>query len=107
MSYAFQMLYPRGDAATFNKEHYLGSHMPLVSKLWGPLGLKNWEVVEYTPGPDGAEPIYFCGCTMTWESEAHYTAALGNAVSQELIKDVPNYFTGKPVWLNGGKVCSK
>jgi uncharacterized protein (TIGR02118 family) len=107
MSFALQLLYPTADGATFNKEHYLSHHMPLVSKLWGPLGMTGWTIVEYAPGADGSKPEFFFGCTMTWESAEHHAAALQAEISQQLLTDVPNYFSGKPLWLTGGVIVSK
>lgn len=102
MSFALQLLYPTSEGATFNRDHYLNHHMPLVTKLWGPMGMTGWTIVEYTPGEDGAKPPFFFGATMTWESAEKCATAFKAEVSKPLLADVANYYNAQPIILNGG-----
>lgn len=45
--------------------YYVQTHMPLVSKCWGGMGLKDWQVVEFAPGADGSLP-YSAQAILTW-----------------------------------------
>lgn len=51
MPIAITILYPSVSDATFNLDYYLKTHMPLVSKEFGPHGLKGWKVSRYDNRP--------------------------------------------------------
>ena len=40
------VLYPNDEDDWFDLGYYLKTHMPLVEKLWTPMGLKGWEVTN-------------------------------------------------------------
>lgn len=91
MSYHVSVRYPNHKDTTFDISYYINSHMPLVEKLWKPLGLLKWEVVEYGPAADGTQAEHRVATFMTWKDEASFTAAAGNADAHKIFGDVPNF----------------
>lgn len=65
MTYSASVLYPKTASSTFDMSYYLQTHMPLVQKCWGSMGLKDWQIVEFAPGPDGSQP-YSVQAILTW-----------------------------------------
>lgn len=84
---------PASGEVKFNEDYYINTHMPLVQKLWGPLGLKSWTVSVPAEGP------HVMTAALRWEShEAFETAAKGDTASQ-IFGDVPNFTDIKPELL--------
>ena len=48
------VMYPAEGAGPFDHDYYMATHMPLVHRLWGSMGLTDARVMRGTPGPDGA-----------------------------------------------------
>jgi uncharacterized protein (TIGR02118 family) len=93
------VVYPRKDGATFNKEYYLSTHMPLVEKHWKKHGLKSYAVTELTgDGP------YSYSVVMEFESHEGFGAAAADENTKEVMADVPNFSSEQPTILHGGVI---
>lgn len=89
--------YPRKDGSTFDKDYYLSTHIPLVSKYWKKHGLKSWVVSELnTDGP------YSYTVVMEFESHESFGAATQDPNTKEVMDDVKNFSSEAPVLVHGG-----
>lgn len=97
------VLYPANKGYTFDMDYYLKTHMPLASKRWGPLGLKQYYVADLRH----TEQPYSVQATLVWE---HADGALqafkaaGDAHAAEIMGDVKNFSSEQPILLTGGVV---
>ena len=79
-----------GDAQTrFDREYYVGTHLPLVREAWGPHGLET--IAAFFPAGDGAGMIAVCVCG--FRDEAALQAAVGSPQTSRVMADV-EHFTG-------------
>jgi uncharacterized protein (TIGR02118 family) len=101
MSVRTILLYPHKSGAVFNIEYYLKSHMPLVSKLYGPFGLENWEVVEF---PTNDTPAYVVQTTLHWKNRDQLAAANASEGGKQLFNDIKNFSEATPIALTGDLV---
>ncbi|KAJ6088050.1 hypothetical protein N7499_004232 [Penicillium canescens] len=107
MTFTAVVVYPNEPDTTFDTDYYLQTHMPLVAKHWGPVGLKSWNVVKYDRDPAGTSPKYLIAATLVWESEeARKVAASGEAAAM-IRGDVPNFTNKKPFILAGSTIGSQ
>ena len=84
--------YP-GDAGTrFDREYYLGSHLPLVMEAWGPHGLESAAV--FFPAGDGAGTIAVCLCV--FPDDAAMDAALASPRTEDVMADVGHFTDARP-----------
>ncbi|KAF5615203.1 dimeric alpha-beta barrel [Fusarium sp. NRRL 25303] len=93
------ILYPSGPS--FDLDYYLKSHIPLVSKVWGPLGLQGWDVLTF---PTGAP--YQVQVTLKWKSLEAYEQAATGKPAEGLFGDIKNFTTAEPILLKGSVVGS-
>ena len=101
MPFHATVLYPNEDDATFDMSYYLKTHMPLVMEKWAAHGLKRWEVLDYKPGPDGAQPKYGVAATLIFDSEEQLVAAITSEDAKAVFGDVKNFSNKEPVFLAG------
>jgi uncharacterized protein (TIGR02118 family) len=101
MPFHATVLYPNDEDATFDKEYYLKTHMPLVMEKFGKHGLKKWEVLWYHPGPDGSKPQYSVGATLIFDSGEDLVKALQSEDAGPVFGDVKNFSNKGPVFLGG------
>lgn len=101
MTYHVSVLYPNDDDTTFDMKYYLGTHMPLVEKLWLPLGLLKWEIVEFSPAADGTKPQYRVAAHLTWKDAESFLAASKGPETTEIFADIPQFTTVKPAVHHG------
>jgi uncharacterized protein (TIGR02118 family) len=101
MPFHATVLYPNDEDATFDKDYYLKTHMPLVMEKFGKHGLKKWEVLWYHPGPDGAKPQYSVGATLIFDSGEDLVKALSSEDAGPVFGDVKNFSNKGPVFLGG------
>lgn len=91
------VLYPRSTSdSTFNKSYYLSTHMPLCEKVWKKHGLKSYIVSELN-----ADGPYVMTVVMQWESQEAFGKAVQDPGTKELMDDLVNYYTEKPVLVHG------
>ena len=84
------VLYPAGDGATFDHDYYRDHHMPMVERLWGPLGMTGARVLRGVPGPDGKGPPFVVMTHLTWP-DAQAFAKAAEAHGAEIFRDVRNF----------------
>jgi uncharacterized protein (TIGR02118 family) len=80
----------------FNMDYYINTHMPIANENWKPLGLKNWQVLQF--GPDAP---YHVVAILNWENEGEAELALKHEVTKIVIGDVPNFTNIKPTLTPG------
>ncbi|RYP60304.1 hypothetical protein DL769_008177 [Monosporascus sp. CRB-8-3] len=85
------VIYPKEAESNFNMKYYLETHMPLVQKVWGPLGLKSWTVG--TVNPDSG---FHVQAFLVWDS----LEAFENAPTKDIFGDIKNFTNVTPVkWV--------
>lgn len=90
------VMYPASEGGTFDHGYYMQTHIPLVHRLWEPLGLTDIRVMRGTPGPDGAAPAYTVVALLTFSSMDAFKEAAA-AHGKEIFKDIPNFTGASPV----------
>lgn len=87
---------------TFNIDYYLNTHMKIVQKHWGPLGMKSWNIIQFDEGdPSGM----YVQAILYWESREAYDAAYKKAIP-EVHGDLKNYTDVMPVRWTGKALLS-
>jgi len=89
------VMYPGGESARFDHAYYAESHMPMVRRLWKPMGLQHDQVARGVAGPDGAAPAYVVTTLLTFDSMDSFKAA-ADQHGAELFGDIPNFYDGSP-----------
>ena len=90
------VMYPSGNDTTFDHDYYMKSHMPLVQKLWSPLGLQGATVMRGIAGPDGAAPTYVVITQLTFASMDAFKDA-GAKHGGEIFADIPKFTNSAPL----------
>ncbi|KEZ45516.1 hypothetical protein SAPIO_CDS1840 [Scedosporium apiospermum] len=80
----------------FDIDYYVTKHFAIVEEKWGPLGLLSWEVLQFDEGQQ-----YQVQAILRWKSTEAFEAASANPVTQEVIADVANFTTAKPIFIKG------
>lgn len=89
------VMYPLAEAADFNEGYYMQTHIPLVRRLWEPLGLSDLTVLRGAPAPDGAAPAFRVIALLTFASIDQFKAAAGQH-GKEIFADIPNFTRAQP-----------
>ncbi|KAI6771435.1 hypothetical protein HG531_009060 [Fusarium graminearum] len=92
------VVYPSGPS--FDMDYYLKTHMPLVASKWGPLGLKNYKILNFQEGAP-----YQVQATLEWEGVEVFDKAAANEVTKEIFGDIKNFYNGEPMLLKGPVVA--
>lgn len=106
MTYEALILYPAGEDATFDLDYYLTTHIDLAKKTWSPMGLKGYEIVQMTPGPDGSRGPYAVVAIMHWNNAKEAGMALASEASKAVFGDLHNFSNKRPVFVGGNVVGS-
>jgi len=88
------VVYPKTETSTFDHAYYVGTHVPLVARLWGPLGLRHTTVLRGT-GSLGGAPAYELICLLDFKSQEAFTEAAG-AHADEVMGDIRNFTNVEP-----------
>jgi uncharacterized protein (TIGR02118 family) len=94
--------YPRKEGATFDKDYYLATHMPLAAKHWKKHGMKSYTVTELD-----ADGPYLVTSVIDFESHEGFQAAVADPNTKEVMDDVPNFSNVQPVLLHGSVIGQK
>lgn len=84
--------YPGDGATRFDRDYYVGIHLPLVRDAWGPHGLES--IAAYFPADERAEVIAIAVCRFL--DEAALRAALRSARTPEVMADVGRFTDALP-----------
>ncbi|KAH7157271.1 hypothetical protein B0J13DRAFT_671124 [Dactylonectria estremocensis] len=87
------VIYPSGPA--FDLEYYLQKHMPLVSSIWGPAGLKSYDILTFSEGP------YQVQAVLKWDSLDSVATGLSSAGAEQIFGDIKNFTTAEPIVQKG------
>ena len=90
------VMYPAAGSDTFDHGYYMASHIPMVRRLWEPMGLQNLQVLRGAMAPDGKTPTYTAIALLTFGDPDDFTAAAGRH-GAEIFQDIPNFTDAKPV----------
>ena|SRR5947209_2999965 len=94
------VLYPNHSDATFNMDHYLKAHMPMVQEQFGLYGFDGYSVLKFVGAPD--LDTYSVQATLNFKSIKDFQEALG-ATGEKVLGDVPNFSNKRPMLMIGEK----
>ncbi len=92
---SFVVAYPTTAGATFDADYYMATHMPLVHRHFGPLGLTGARVLF----PDQPDAPFAAVTTLDFADEAAFAAATGAPEAAAVFGDVPNFTSITPVTM--------
>lgn len=84
--------YPADPGARFDRDYYLGTHMPLVQDALGPLGL----IHAIALFPDDADQALLAAALLTFRDAAARDAALASPAAAPVFADIPNFTNVQP-----------
>lgn len=94
--------YRRADNATFDFDYYIGKHMELAGRIWGPF-LERAEVLKGIASAVPGQDAEFDAITLLhFRSEADMQAALRHPDAAKLHADVANFATAPA----SGQICT-
>lgn len=91
------VIYPRGAGATFDFDHYRGTHLPLLTERWGGAGLERVEALRGVAGADGGEPPFPAQALLRFSSVEAFQAAIGGEHAAEILGDIANFTDVQPI----------
>lgn len=106
MSFIITVLYPNKDDITFDMKYYREVHLPLAEKLWKPMGMLKWELIDVGPSHDGQKQQYRVICVLTFKDRESWTAAAMMPGVAEVMDDVPNFCNYEPIFIGGQLIGS-
>ncbi len=89
--------YPAGEGAHFDRDYYVGTHLPLVEKEWGPFGLRTARGY-FTSGQDGPD---IAVAILTFSTDEAIGAALGSPATTTVLGDSANFTNIAPELARG------
>lgn len=88
----------RGDAQTrFNRSYYIAQHVPMVERIWSPLGMQSISALF----PNDSERGTICVCICGFPDRAALQATINDPQSRAIMDDVRRFTDSKPVQLVG------
>jgi uncharacterized protein (TIGR02118 family) len=94
--FVISVLYPLTPGTTFNMDYYVNSHVPLVKRLFEPMGQRDARVFKgVSDGGEGA-PTFGVIAELYFDDMESLTAALV-AHGAETQADIPNFTGSIPV----------
>lgn len=94
------VMYPRKEGSTFNADYYISTHMPLAKRHWEKHGLKSYTVSELN-----ADGPYSYTVVTEWESLEGFGKAAQDPSIKEIMDDVENFSSEKPILVHGGIIA--
>lgn len=92
MAAALMVTYPATAGATFDRDYYVATHLPLVREKFGPHGLI--DAAGYFP-EDSAAGLAIA--VLTFADAAARDGALGSADAGPVFGDIPNFTSVQPI----------
>ncbi len=93
----FSVLYPATPGAGFDQAYYDATHIPLVKDAFASTGLKDVQVFVGVSAPDGGPAPFVAMAHLAFEDAAAMQASLGGPRGAEVVADVANFTTIKPI----------
>lgn len=81
---------------SFDEAYYLDKHMPMVSELLTPLGLKRTEVRKVLGTADGSPAPYQVVTSVYFDSMEAFQAATQTPQFKEIVTDISNFYQSQP-----------
>ena len=94
---SFFVVYPGDAKARFDRTYYVEQHVPLVERLWSPLGMQS--ISALFPSDENRGTICVCICTFSDKASIH--AALNDPQSHSIMDDIRNFTESEPFQLIG------
>jgi hypothetical protein len=112
-SFVVYFLYPRDGQSTFDYDYYQSKHIPRTNEIWGRFGVKMRSVarldesyhlvgmlVSYSSlAAIPKQPLSNSG--QEWANKEDYQSAQKYERTKELLDDIGNFTTSKPIFLEG------
>lgn len=89
------VMYPSADSS-FDHGYYMQVHIPLVRRLWEPMGLEAVTVMRGVTGPEGTAPTYSVIALLTFGSMQQFKSAAAQH-GKEIFADIPKFSSASPV----------
>ena len=90
------VLYPNEQGKKFDLEYYTNSHIPMVQRLLGPMGLVRGELEKGVSGTDPNAPPPFVVVGNLYFNTTEEVHAAFSAHGREIMGDVKNYTEIEP-----------
>lgn len=90
------ILYPNQEGVRWDVDYYNAHHMPLIMDLYGEKAIKRFELRKGHSDQAGAKPPYIGSINIYIADQAAFDAA-GQAHTQALVDDVPNFSSVMPM----------
>jgi uncharacterized protein (TIGR02118 family) len=90
------VVYPATPERRFDFGYYTATHIPLVRRRWGGMGLASVRLLRGVPAADGAAAPFVLVALLEFESVAAFQAAAA-AHGKEILADVANFTDIKPL----------
>ena len=90
------VMYPNEPGKKFDLDYYTGSHIPLVQRLLGPIGLVRGEVEKGVSGTDPNSPPPFVVIGHLYFNTTEEVHAAFSTHGREIMGDIKNYTEIQP-----------
>ena len=84
--------YPGDASVRFDRDYYVGTHLPLVLEAWRPHGLES--ITAFFPSGYDSGTIAMCECV--FRDEEAFKAAVASPQTRGVMADVKNFTDAKP-----------
>jgi uncharacterized protein (TIGR02118 family) len=91
------VIYPRGEGANFDFDHYAQTHLPLLTEKLGPLGLTGAYALRGAAAADGGEAPHFAMAFLNFGSAEALGAAMSSPEAAEVVADIANFTNVRPM----------
>ena len=90
--------------AWFDRDYYVAHHIPLVMKIWQPMGLKSATAFFPSRSTGGGTQGSVAICECIFDSEAALHAALASPEAGTIMADVDKFTKIKPALSRGQSI---
>jgi uncharacterized protein (TIGR02118 family) len=88
---------PAAGGATFDRDYYVATHLPLVEEQWGPFGLKSAQA--FFPALGQASEVAIA--VLTFADDDAITSTLASPATKTVLGDLVNFTTIAPELSTG------
>lgn len=90
------VLYPNEEGKKFDQEYYMNSHIPMVHRLFDPVGMVRVEIDKGVSGPDPSAPPAFIMIGHLYFNTVEEVHTAFTTHAKEVMGDIPNYTDIQP-----------